>query len=590
MIVLRFTIGQTTREVRTPRSTVVVGTDPAADVTLAQSSLAPFAFRLVREDTVVRLEVLGEARSLTLRVGDEVAVQGVGVALVGLLPIDAQPPPMFGGYEDDPALPKRTTFELKEPAPSPPVGAAPHGRAPATTASLPPTERRATRKRDRRMAAAAATPATGGAPPPLPKKQLTPEEKAALLAPLRLTEPDFSADLVRQLKRTPFFALSVAFHLLIFLILALLDTTNEAVKPRGAESLVATMNGQEDERGEREEDLEVPELHEPDDKLPEFEELLVDEPPPPPDTKPPPSPFREEEDPSQVAPPPDIGIMPGLRAAARQIKPRKPVPKVDPRQVFTKGTASSSNQQSADAVRAALARGRAGNGASLDQLDENDILVVTGSFDHIERVLDALRLKYTKVAPWALAGPRPPSFSEHKIIFWNCGESLGQRRMAQIGKRLESFVRNGGYLFTTDWGVDNVLSYAFPGILTSNGNRAHLPEMVLDIEPAASVQDHPLLEGVFHAGVRGKWWLEQASFDMAVGRRDVVTVLIESPALRDQFNRSPAVAATFHHGRGRVLHTMGHYYQEAGNLAGTISAHRMALNFVLLRLAQDLAR
>jgi hypothetical protein len=57
--------------------------------------------------------------------------------------------------------------------------------------------------------------------------------------------------------------------------------------------------------------------------------------------------------------------------------------------------------------------------------------------------------------------------------------------------------------------------------------------------------------------------------------------------LRDTFNRSPAVAATFHYGRGRVLHTMGHYYQEAGNLAGTISAHRLALNFVLMRLDQD---
>ncbi len=50
---------------------------------------------------------------------------------------------------------------------------------------------------------------------------------------------------------------------------------------------------------------------------------------------------------------------------------------------------------------------------------------------------------------------------------------------------------------------------------------------------------------------------------------------------------SPAVASTFHAGRGRVLHTLGHYYQEAGNLAGTNSVHRLALNFVLMRLDQD---
>ena len=68
---------------------------------------------------------------------------------------------------------------------------------------------------------------------------------------------------------------------------------------------------------------------------------------------------------------------------------------------------------------------------------------------------------------------------------------------------------------------------------------------------------------------------------------DSLTVLIESPALRDQFNRSPAVAATFHYGRGRVLHTMGHYYQEAGNLAGTIAGHRLALNFILEKMKSE---
>ena len=254
---------------------------------------------------------------------------------------------------------------------------------------------------------------------------------------------------------------------------------------------------------------------------------------------------------------------------------------------FTKGAAGSSNKESARIVRAALGGGRFGNGATLDDLDEDDILVVDGSFDDIHRVLDALRIKYVRKTPWSLLTPKPADFSTYKCIFWDCGESLGRRRMPSIGKKLREFVRNGGYLFTTDWGVANVLNYAFPGYLKTNGNKAHLPEMVLTIEAARSAKDHPLLEGVFHPGVKGKWWLEQASFDMSVGRKDAVTILIDCPMLRDSFNRSPAVAATFHYGRGRVLHTMGHYYQKAGNLAGTMSAHRLALNFVLMRLDQD---
>ena len=87
-------------------------------------------------------------------------------------------------------------------------------------------------------------------------------------------------------------------------------------------------------------------------------------------------------------------------------------------------------------------------------------------------------------------------------------------------------IRDGGYRFTTDWGVANVLPYAFPGYIRTNGNRAHLPEMVLQIEPTREARNHPLLEGVFVPGVKGKWWLEQASFDMSVGRKDAVTILI----------------------------------------------------------------
>ena len=32
---------------------------------------------------------------------------------------------------------------------------------------------------------------------------------------------------------------------------------------------------------------------------------------------------------------------------------------------------------------------------------------------------------------------------------------------------------------------------------------------------------------------------------------------------------------------------MGHYFQAAGNIAGTMAVHRLALNFVLMRLEQD---
>jgi len=131
-----------------------------------------------------------------------------------------------------------------------------------------------------------------------------------------------------------------------------------------------------------------------------------------------------------------------------------------------------------------------------------------------------------------------------------------------------------------------VLMEAFPGYVQSHGPRRPLPETIVDIGPAKRQAGNELLEGVFHRGVQGRWWLEQASFDIQPLRRDV-KVLIESPDLKDLYGRNPAVAVTFKYGRGRVLHVMGHYYQEAGNLAGTVSAQRLALNFVLMRITRD---
>jgi len=588
VLVLRFTIGQTTQEVRTPRGSVVVGSDPTADVTLQDAGLAARAFRLVREDTEVHLEILdasgvaaGEG-GLTLRVGDVVHVNGVEVALVGLLPTGSAAWPTFGGYEDAP--PSQRTFELSDAHPAPVSALASATGAAAVAAATPPPATPPPATPPPAGATTRASPAMRQRPP---TRRPSPEEKAAALRPLKFPDPHFGTELVRQLKRTPFFAVSVAIHLLIFFAIFLFDTT--AAKPlrQGPGAVSASVSSTDDELGKQVplEDDGVP-LDEM--KLPDLPELELDETPP--ETKPrpePPSPFQTEIEDAEPEPM-DVGIMPGLRVVTARPRKRKPrMPAVNLNQKFTKGAAGTAMQRSADTIRAQLGRGRYGNAATLDDLTADDILVVSGSFDKIGRVLDALRLKYVRKAPWALSSPQPVSFSSFKIIFWNCGESLGRRRMAAIGKRLRTFVRKGGYLFTTDWGVANVLDYAFPGFVKTNGSKAQLPEMVLPIEPARSARNHPLLEGVFHDHVQGKWWLEQASFDISVGRPDRVTVLIESPMLRDTFNRSPAVAVTFHDGRGRVLHAMGHYYQEAGNLAGTISAHRLALNFVLMRLEQD---
>jgi hypothetical protein len=254
---------------------------------------------------------------------------------------------------------------------------------------------------------------------------------------------------------------------------------------------------------------------------------------------------------------------------------------------FTKGEKDEATLEAARFVRASLGLGRGSRGDPLAVLDKNDILVVTGSFDNIGRVLGALRLPFTPITPLSMTFKDSPSIEGYKVIFYNCGESPPRERLSTIARRLRKFVEKGGYLFTTDWSVGTILMAAFPGYLTTSGPMAPLPETLIRIGPASGKETHSLLKGVFHRGVQGLWWLEQASYDVKIVDTRNVEPLIVSDDLTDLHGRSPDVAVTFRYGKGRVLHVMGHYYQEEGNLAGTISTQRLALNFVVERLLQD---
>ena len=214
---------------------------------------------------------------------------------------------------------------------------------------------------------------------------------------------------------------------------------------------------------------------------------------------------------------------------------------------------------------------------------------MTGSFDKIGRVLESLRLPYKRKNPYEVRDLTEADFETFKVIFWNCGDPLPQDDMTAVAKRLETFVRHGGYLFTTDWAIQHVLMRAFPGYVTSTGRGMSLPETIVDIEPARGSSDHPLLDGVFLPDVRGRWWLEELAFDVGIGPRGRghVEPLISSKMLHDTLGVSPYVAVTFKYGRGRVLHAMGHYFQEAGNVAGAVASQRLALNFVLERMGRS---
>lgn len=208
---------------------------------------------------------------------------------------------------------------------------------------------------------------------------------------------------------------------------------------------------------------------------------------------------------------------------------------------------------------AQVARRRMAADAPLDAealaaVEASDVVVVRGSYDHVEQVLAALEMPHTAVAPEQLA--QVPLRPEQLLVV-NCPGALEARDVA----RIEAFVDEGGSLFTTDWALKHVLEPAFPG--TVSFNRRPTADDVVRIE--IRDPDNPFLKGVMEGNDDPQWWLEASSYPIRIDDPSRVRVLINSSELGAKYGESP-VAVLFSHGQGEVFHMISHYYLQRTEL------------------------
>ncbi|MFH1227445.1 MAG: hypothetical protein V1701_06030 [Planctomycetota bacterium] len=122
--------------------------------------------------------------------------------------------------------------------------------------------------------------------------------------------------------------------------------------------------------------------------------------------------------------------------------------------------------------------------------------------------------------------------------------------------KVEEFVANGGFLFTEDAEIEELLERGFKGVIRHS---EYLPEKVVKIFPAFGVSTHPYLKGVFDAvqkpvdveegappavpgetlsrkikssAGKASWKIDNDSPDLIVVNPGAVTVLIVSPSLK----------------------------------------------------------
>ena len=191
---------------------------------------------------------------------------------------------------------------------------------------------------------------------------------------------------------------------------------------------------------------------------------------------------------------------------------------------------------------------------ALAAIQESDIVVVTGCYDHVERVLGALDVPYQTVEPGLL---RQVRLRPDQMVVVNCPGKLTGPEIVQI----RDFVAAGGTLFTTDWALRNVIEPAFPGYIEYNDNATTDDVVRIDVVDTNS----PYLQGVLDSDDDPQWWLEGSSYPIRVIDADRVRVLIRSRELGEKYGEEP-VAVVFEYGKGEVFHMISHYYLQRAEL------------------------
>jgi hypothetical protein len=223
---------------------------------------------------------------------------------------------------------------------------------------------------------------------------------------------------------------------------------------------------------------------------------------------------------------------------------------------------------------------------ALDEVEKSDVVVVAGTYDHVESVLQALDVPHTVIDAGAVDRLR---LRPEQLLIVNCPGQVSPRGVTRVRR----FVEEGGSLFTTDWALKHVVEPAFPGVLAFQ--KSPTADDVVRIE----VNDHDniYLQGVLDGQDDPQWWLEGSSYPITVLDAERVQVLITSRELGEKYGETP-VAVWFRWGEGDVFHMISHYYLQRTELrtarhqsaaAGYFAEKGVAMSQAMVREYADLS-
>jgi hypothetical protein len=206
------------------------------------------------------------------------------------------------------------------------------------------------------------------------------------------------------------------------------------------------------------------------------------------------------------------------------------------------------NKAASTVVRERMAQERPADAAVLQNVESADIVVVSGQYDKVEDVLQTLGIKHTVVAPHQVGGLK---LNAKQLLIVDCPGNLDAAGIERVRK----FVNAGGYLYTTDWALLQVVQKAFPGFVEYNGKATQ--NDVVEVQVKES--DSNLLKHLTLSKENPKWWLESSSYPIRILNKEKVDVLITSREMKTKYGDAP-IAVHFRYGDGQVLHIASHFY------------------------------
>jgi hypothetical protein len=381
---------------------------------------------------------------------------------------------------------------------------------------------------------------------------------------------DFAREVRATLAQAPWYLVSLMVHVAILLLMSLIDAERPRVE-RIPHIAVAPPKAEPEPELPPDTPLEFEEHDE--GKLDEF---VIEEPPSEAVRATPSS--AEAADYSDVAHLDTLGTGDGRRPVTRLPKPLAFSKTKGGDKALDKGDLKGEQGRATDTVKKGLGDGLH---EARQRLSKEHIVVVRGAHDKIEAVLDGYEWKYTLVTREDLLLRGAP---KARILFVNCSNPPPPAQAAKLGELVKRLLNGGCWVVTSDWSVAPYLTEAFPSIVKALGAPRSQRDTTVEVE---AVGEDPLLSGVFPRGGESHWWLEDSSTMVSV--TDKATTLVVSDEMRVRYG-SRIVAFKFPYGEGVVIHLVGHFYQEDGNLHGLVAMHRLINNVIVERVHADRRR